>query len=196
MPALRLQSLRRRRKAPLRINGEERLFCEDCPLDRSVGRADGRFARPLQSLDYFRISDSKFWFERHLDPGDFVPVIDGFFNLTLAHNYGAAFSFLASMGGWQRWLFSAIALAVIVVALRLLWKHSRQTLFALSLTLILSGALGNLIDRSLWGYVIDFLDFYLGTWHWPAFNIADTAICLGAAGIIIDELIGVSKERS
>ena len=98
--------------------------------------------------------------------------------------------------GWQRWLFSAIALAVIVVALRLLWKHSRQTLFALSLTLILSGALGNLIDRSLWGYVIDFLDFYLGTWHWPAFNIADTAICLGAAGIIIDELIGVSKERS
>jgi len=56
--------------------------------------------------------------------------------------------------------------------------------------------LGNLIDRSLWGYVIDFLDFYLGTWHWPAFNIADTAICLGAAGIIIDELIGVSKERS
>ena len=139
---------------------------------------------------------TKFWFERHLDPGDFVPVIDGFFNLTLAHNYGAAFSFLASMGGWQRWLFSAIALAVIVVALRLLWKHSRQTLFALSLTLILSGALGNLIDRSLWGYVIDFLDFYLGTWHWPAFNIADTAICLGAAGIIIDELIGVSKERS
>ena len=92
--------------------------------------------------------------------------------------------------------FSAIALAVIVVSLRLLWKHSRQTLFALSLTLILSGALGNLIDRSLWGYVIDFLDFYLGTWHWPAFNIADTAICLGAAGIIIDELIGVSKERS
>ena len=91
---------------------------------------------------------------------------------------------------------SAIALAVIVVSLRLLWKHSRQTLFALSLTLILSGALGNLIDRSLWGYVIDFLDFYLGTWHWPAFNIADTAICLGAAGIIIDELIGVSKERS
>ena len=81
------------------------------------------------------------------------------------------------------------------LALRLLWKHSRQTLFALSLTLILSGALGNLIDRSLWGYVIDFLDFYLGTWHWPAFNIADTAICLGAAGIIIDELIGVSKER-
>ena len=128
---------------------------------------------------------TKFWFERHLDPGDFVPVIDGFFNLTLA-----------SMGGWQRWLFSAIALAVIVVALRLLWKHSRQTLFALSLTLILSGALGNLIDRSLWGYVIDFLDFYLGTWHWPAFNLADTAICLGAAGIIIDELIGVSKERS
>ena len=63
---------------------------------------------------------TKFWFERHLDPGDFVPVIDGFFNLTLAHNYGAAFSFLASMGGWQRWLFSAIALAVIVVALRLL----------------------------------------------------------------------------
>ena len=192
MPALRLQSLRRRRKAPLRINGEERLFCEDCPLDRSVGRADERFARPLQSLD----QATKFWFERHLDPGDFVPVIDGFFNLTLAHNYGAAFSFLASMGGWQRWLFSAIALAVIVVSLRLLWKHSRQTLFALSLTLILSGALGNLIDRSLWGYVIDFLDFYLGTWHWPAFNIADTAICLGAAGIIIDELIGVSKERS
>ena len=86
---------------------------------------------------------------------------------------------------------------MIVVALRLLWKHSRQTLFALSLTLILSGALGNLIDRSLWGYVIDFLDFYLGTWHWPAFNIAGYChLFWELPGIIIDELIGVSKERS
>lgn len=138
---------------------------------------------------------TKFWFERRLDPGDFVPVIEGFFNLTLAHNYGAAFSFLAGMGGWQRWALSGFAAIVVILALRLLWRHSGKTLFALSLTLILSGALGNLLDRALSGYVIDFLDFYWQSWHWPAFNVADIAICSGAAGIVIDELAGVSRGR-
>lgn len=138
---------------------------------------------------------TKFWFERHLDPGDLRPVVEGFFNLTLAHNYGAAFSFLAGMSGWQRWALSAFALCVITVGFRLLWKHSGRTLFALSLTLILAGALGNLIDRAFWGYVIDFLDFHLGGWHWPAFNVADVAICSGAAGLVLDEFLGVSRER-
>ncbi|WP_371379561.1 signal peptidase II [Thalassotalea aquiviva] len=110
-----------------------------------------------------------------------------FFNFTYVHNPGAAFSFLADQGGWQRWFFSAIA--VFISALLVFWmaktpKH--QTLINLAFALILSGALGNLIDRVLFGYVIDFLDFYVGTYHWPAFNIADSAIFIGAALMIID----------
>ncbi|WP_295480863.1 signal peptidase II [uncultured Sutterella sp.] len=135
---------------------------------------------------------TKFWFERALDPGDVIAVFPGF-NFVLAHNYGAAFSFLAEMGGWQRWVLSAFAFAVTAVVLRLLWKHNARTLFSLSLTLIAAGAVGNLCDRVSAGYVIDFLDFYWRNWHWPAFNVADVAICLGAAGIVVDEIRGASR---
>ncbi len=137
---------------------------------------------------------TKFWFERHLDPGDVLAVLPGF-NLVLAHNYGAAFSLLAQMGGWQRWALSGFALLVVVLATRLLWRHGERRLFSLALTLIVAGALGNLLDRMTSGYVIDFLDFYWRSWHWPAFNVADIAICAGAAGIVIDELLGVSGEK-
>lgn len=137
---------------------------------------------------------TKFWFERAFDPGDIHPVLPGF-NLVLAHNYGAAFSFLAEMGGWQRWVLSAFALVVVFVVLRMLWRHNARFLFSLSLTLIGAGALGNLCDRMTSGYVIDFLDFYWRNWHWPAFNVADIAICMGAAGIVIDEFRHVNKEK-
>lgn len=110
-----------------------------------------------------------------------------FFNLTMAHNPGAAFSFLANADGWQRWFF--IGLASIVSIALLIWLKRLKPyakLEAISLAMILGGALGNLIDRFYYGYVIDFLDVYYGTYHWPAFNIADSAIVVGAALLVID----------
>lgn len=110
-----------------------------------------------------------------------------FFNLTLAHNYGAAFSFLASAGGWQRWFFVLLAV-IISIALTIWLKRlpSSARMEAASLALILGGAIGNVIDRLIYGYVVDFLDVYYGSYHWPAFNIADSAICIGAVLLILD----------
>jgi len=109
-----------------------------------------------------------------------------FFNLTMAHNTGAAFSFLAQAGGWQRWFFVGLASVISVVLIVWLTKVADKKLEAFSISLILGGALGNLIDRVNLGYVIDFLDVYYGTYHWPAFNIADSAIVVGACLLIID----------
>ena len=122
-----------------------------------------------------------------------IPLLP-FFNLTYAHNTGAAFSFLSSAGGWQRWLFTGLALvmsSVIAVWLARLQKH--ETLMAIALSLVLGGAIGNLIDRIAYGYVIDFLDVYYKTWHWPAFNIADSAICVGV-GLMVLESFGVGRK--
>ena len=121
-------------------------------------------------------------------------VVTSFFNLTLAYNKGAAFSFLASESGWQRYFFTAIGVIAAVVITYLLKKNSSQRLFCWSLSLILGGAIGNVIDRILYGHVIDFLDFhYKNVYHFPAFNIADSAICIGAALFIWDELRRVKK---
>jgi signal peptidase II len=110
-----------------------------------------------------------------------------FFNLTYVHNPGAAFSFLADQDGWQRWFFTLIAtIASIVFTVWLAKTPKTQTMLNIAFALMLSGALGNLIDRVLFGYVIDFLDFYIGNRHWPAFNIADAMIFIGAALMIID----------
>ncbi|HEX6929966.1 MAG TPA: signal peptidase II [Gammaproteobacteria bacterium] len=112
-------------------------------------------------------------------------------NLTLLHNTGAAFSLLADAGGWQRWFFVLLGAAVSVFILVWLRKMpARQgPLLPLSLSLILGGALGNVIDRAIHGYVIDFIDVYYGAWHWPAFNVADSAITVGAVLFILDSLI-------
>lgn len=116
------------------------------------------------------------------------------FNLTLAHNYGAAFSFLADQPGWQRWFFAAIALGVSVgLSLWLLRLSAQQKWLALSLSLLIGGALGNLYDRALLGYVIDFLDCYYGTYHWPAFNVADSAICGGAILLLLENWLDDKK---
>ncbi|QBY03417.1 lipoprotein signal peptidase [Thalassotalea sp. HSM 43] len=119
------------------------------------------------------------------------------FNLTYVHNPGAAFSFLADQGGWQRWFFTAIA--AVMSILLIFWmsktpKHHKM--IAIAFALILSGAVGNLIDRVMYGYVIDFLDFYIGNSHWPAFNIADSAIFVGAALMIIDAFKNDDKSKS
>jgi len=111
-----------------------------------------------------------------------------FFNLVLVHNKGAAFSFLSSAAGWQRELFIAIAVIACVWVVYLIRKHPQQTLFCFALSLILGGALGNEIDRFALGAVIDFLDFHAAGYHWPAFNVADSAITCGAALLIWDSL--------
>ena len=110
-----------------------------------------------------------------------------FFNLTYVRNYGAAFSFLSDAGGWQRWFFTLIAVVIsAVLAVWLARNNKAQLKLNLALSLVLAGAIGNLIDRSVYGYVIDFLHVYYQNWHYPAFNIADSAICIGAALLIWD----------
>ena len=112
--------------------------------------------------------------------------VTGFFNLVLTYNKGAAFSFLASAAGWQRGFFIFIALIAIVVISALLARHAGDKLFCVSLALILGGAIGNVLDRIALGYVIDCLDFHRGGWHWPAFNLADSAITAGAVLLVVD----------
>lgn len=109
-----------------------------------------------------------------------------FFDLVRYHNEGAAFSFLADAGGWQQWFFAFISSIAIIVISYLLVKHRTQALFCLGLALVLGGAVGNLYDRLTLGYVVDFLLFYYETWYWPAFNVADSAICIGVACLFID----------
>jgi signal peptidase II len=121
-------------------------------------------------------------------------IITSFFNLVLAYNKGAAFSFLHNGGGWQRYFFSAIGIGAAIFIVYLLKKNGNQRMFAWALSLILGGALGNVIDRLLYGHVIDFLDFHWeGLGHFPAFNVADSAICVGAALFILDELRRVNR---
>lgn len=115
--------------------------------------------------------------------------ITAFFNLVLAHNQGAAFSFLDDAGGWQRWLFSALAIIAAVWITLLLRKHRQQKLFCFALALILGGALGNLIDRIAYGYVVDFLSFHWSGHYFPAFNLADSAITCGAALLLWDSFM-------
>ena len=122
---------------------------------------------------------------RLLEPYQTIPVVPGF-NLTLAFNRGASFSFLADAGGWQRWLFSGISLAASVIIVILLRRTPpADRLNGLGLSLVLSGAVGNLIDRLWLGHVVDFLDVYYRAWHFPAFNIADSAISIGAALLVL-----------
>jgi signal peptidase II len=119
--------------------------------------------------------------------------VTSFFNLVLAHNKGAAFSFLNAESGWQRYLFTFIGIAAALFIVYLLKRHAGQKLFCWALALILGGAIGNVIDRIAHGYVIDFLDFYVHGWHWPAFNVADSAICIGAGLFVLDELRRVNR---
>lgn len=126
--------------------------------------------------------------------GDHTPVT-AFFNIVRAHNTGAAFSFLADHSGWQRWLFTAIGVAAAVFILWMLKTHAGQKLFSFAMASILGGAIGNVIDRMMHGYVVDFLDFYVGNWHFPAFNVADSAITLGAICLVLDELRRVRRGK-
>ncbi len=135
---------------------------------------------------------SKFWVLANFYFGERVE-ITSFFNLVLVFNTGAAFSFLADAGGWQKWFFVIFALAVSAWLVQMLRQHvqgahARERLLPLALTLVLAGALGNVIDRLRFGAVVDFLDFHVSGWHWPAFNVADSAIVIGVALLLWQQL--------
>jgi len=137
---------------------------------------------------------TKLYFEGLLQYGERRPVLP-FFDFTLLYNPGAAFSFLADGQGWQRWLFTAIAVGAAVLILHLLRRHADQPLFCASLMSILGGAVGNVTDRVQHGHVIDFLLFYWESWFFPAFNVADVAITCGAALLLLDEFRRMRRER-
>ena len=143
----------------------------------------------LLIIDSFQLGDSQ--------------TVTSYFNLVRVHNSGAAFSFLSTASGWQRWFFTAIGVGAAIFIIWLLRSHPSQKLFCFALALVLGGAVGNVIDRILWGYVIDFLDFH---WDWlspvfyqghfPAFNVADSAISVGTVCLILDELIRVRRSKA
>lgn len=134
----------------------------------------------LDQLSKYVVTQTLVWGDLHR--------ITGFFDLVFAHNTGAAFSLFADQPGWQRGFFITIASVAVIVILYLLRRSSGSTLARFALSLILGGALGNLIDRLMLGYVVDFLSFHLGTYYWPAFNVADSAITVGAVLLIWDSL--------
>lgn len=121
--------------------------------------------------------------------------ITAFFNLVLVYNRGAAFSFLADAPGWQRPFFIAVALAASAIVSWMLWRNQGRRLLRAGLALILGGALGNLWDRLAWGAVADFLDFHAFGWHWPAFNVADSAITVGAGLLIVESFLHRTEPR-
>ena len=140
---------------------------------------------------------TKLWVEASFEFREQLPVIDGFFNLTLVYNKGAAFSFLADAGGWQRWFF--IVLSIVISIGLLVWLKRLQPserVVAVGVSLVLGGAIGNLIDRVLYGQVIDFLLFYYDRWSWPAFNVADSAIFLGVGFLLFDAFFQKNAETS
>jgi signal peptidase II len=132
-------------------------------------------------LGYYKLGDATY--------------VTSFFNIVRAHNTGAAFSFLADAAGWQRWFFTVIGVAAALFIVWMLRSHAGQKLFSFAMALILGGAVGNVVDRMMHGYVVDFLDFHLAGRHFPAFNIADSAITIGAICLILDELRRVRRGK-
>jgi signal peptidase II len=139
-------------------------------------------------------------FTKTLIVGTFQPgdsrAVTSFFNVVRVHNSGAAFSFLAGAAGWQRWFFSGLGTLAAIFIVWMLRRHGHQRLFGWALALILGGAVGNLIDRLLHGHVVDFIQVHYAGWAFPAFNVADGAITVGAACLILDELLRVRRTRS
>jgi signal peptidase II len=132
-------------------------------------------------LGYYALGDSTY--------------VTSFFNIVRVHNPGAAVSFLASASGWQRWFFTALGIGAAIFIVWLLRSHSSQRLFAFSMACLLGGAVGNVVDRVLYGYVVDFVQLHYAGWAFPAFNVADSAITAGAIGMILDELLRVRRGR-
>ena len=138
---------------------------------------------------------TKFAVERTFSYGERLAVVPGLFDLTLVYNRGAAFSFLADAAGWQRWFFIALGAVAAAFIVWLLARHGSQRLFAFALALILGGAVGNVVDRIARGHVVDFVLLHWQRFHWPAFNVADSAITVGAVLLVVDELRRVRRHR-
>ncbi|MDM8569374.1 signal peptidase II [Thiotrichales bacterium HSG1] len=140
---------------------------------------------------------SKLWIDSNLSFNQPVNLLS-FFDLRLLYNEGAAWSFLADAGGWQRWFLATLAFGISIVLIVWLSRLERkQVWLSIALALVLGGAIGNLIDRVVYGYVIDFIDIYYQKWHWPAFNIADSAISVGAVMLVVDAILeGKDKKDS
>jgi len=137
---------------------------------------------------------SKIWIDTTMNLYQSIPVFPGF-NITYVHNFGAAFSFLSDQGGWQRWFFALLAASISIgIFVWIKRLKDKEILSAISLSLILGGAIGNLIDRVLYGYVIDFLDVYYQQWHWPVFNIADSAITVGVVFMLYESVMYKEQE--
>ncbi len=165
---------------------------------------DGAPTRPARPLAYWLVlaacvvaldQATKAVIERWFTFGERLAVIDGVFDLTLVYNRGAAFSFLSDAAGWQRWLFTGIGIVAGALIVRLLARHAAQPLFCTALSLILGGAIGNVIDRLVRGQVVDFLLAYWGPWYFPAFNVADSAITVGAVILVFDELARMRRRH-
>jgi len=154
-----------------------------------------KFYFSLVAFGIFLDQFSKHWIATILNPYERME-ITSFFNLVLVFNEGAAFSFLSDAGGWQRWFFSGLAFIIsIVLVFWILRLKANEKLQGYALSLILAGAIGNLIDRVRYGHVVDFLDVYWQTWHWPAFNVADSAITLGVIFILWDSIFNSSNDE-
>ena len=137
---------------------------------------------------------SKHLIQQHFVFGD-LHSVTSFFDLVRYHNEGSAFGFLNDAGGWQKWFFNGISIVASIVIIYLLKKHTNKKLFCAGLALVLGGAIGNLYDRITLGYVVDFLNFHLNNHFWPAFNVADSAICVGVGLLLLDSF-KVSKAES
>ncbi len=132
-------------------------------------------------IGYYRLGDATY--------------VTSFLEIVRAHNTGAAFSFLASASGWQRWFFIALGVGAALFIVWMLRRHAGQKLFAFSMACLLGGAIGNVVDRVLHGYVVDFIHLHYAGWSFPAFNVADMGITAGAVGMILDELLRVRRGR-
>ena len=149
----------------------------------------------LSALVVFLDQITKWMASAWMEPYEAYPVLS-WFNLTLVHNTGAAFSFLSDAEGWQRWFFIVLSIAVsVAIVIWLNRLHAGEHWTAVALALILGGAIGNVIDRIAHGYVVDFIQWYYGQWYWPTFNIADSAISVGAAILLIHSVFFANREE-
>lgn len=164
--------------------------------DQYAGRRNGGLWRWLAFAALVVVLDqiTKIWFDSNLQFGERWHVLP-FFDFTLLYNTGAAFSFLADGQGWQRWFFTVIALGAAALIVHLLRRSPGETLFCAALACVLGGAVGNVIDRIQHGHVIDFLLFYWNDWFFPAFNVADISITIGAVLLVLDEIVRIRHQR-
>ncbi|MVW80405.1 lipoprotein signal peptidase [Bordetella sp. 02P26C-1] len=178
------------------VAGQQTTFASEAPAVAPAPRTVTPLSRWLFIALLLIVFDqaTKLYFDAAFSYGERVNVLP-IFDFTLVYNRGAAFSFLASEPGWQRWFFTALGLVASVVIVWLLRRNTNQPRFCWALTLILGGALGNVIDRVAYGHVVDFLLFYWNDWYYPAFNIADIGITCGAVLLVLDELLRARKGR-